>query len=223
MHSALTDTVMKLFHVLCLNVPKVLKHNTYNYCIIESWRISVFHKYRYVTNQCCTLHFLPTHNGYNYIWCIRVPDTGSINPHGFLASFAIWQYIMPIDLLKMYMHVGSNYILQPPKYLIIFVTRLRYIKNTITKYRGSIPNDMTKVLGLHKFNLHATIDNHGQSMYFGPYISHHPPHPPPPPLPPPKKKKKKKCLQRDQNYGSWNEWYQKHSSTAHVVMYKMIM
>ena len=61
-------------------------------------------------------------------------------------------------------HVESNYILQPPKYLIIVVNRFKYINNNFTKDRCSIPMDMTVVLGLHKFNLQATIDHHGPSM-----------------------------------------------------------
>ena len=43
--------------------------------------------YRYVKNQCCTLHFLHPCTGYTYIRYICVPDTGPINPHGFLAPF----------------------------------------------------------------------------------------------------------------------------------------
>ena len=67
-------------------------------------------------------------------------------------------------------HVESNYILQPPKYLII-VNRFRYINNNFTKDRCSIPMDMTVVLGLHKFSLQATIDHHGSSMYSGRYTA----------------------------------------------------
>ena len=50
-------------------------------------------------------------------------------------------------------HVESNYILQPPKYLIIVVNRFRYINNNFSKDRCSIPMDMTVVLGLHEFSL----------------------------------------------------------------------
>ena len=57
-------------------------------------------------------------------------------------------------------HVESDYILQPPKYLIIVVNRFRYINNNFTTDRCSIPMDMTVVLGLHKFSLQATIDHH---------------------------------------------------------------
>ena len=68
-------------------------------------------------------------------------------------------------------HVESNYILQPPKYLIIAVNRFRYINNNFTKDRCSIPMDMTVVLGLHRFSLQATIDHHGPSMYSGHYTA----------------------------------------------------
>ena len=44
-------------------------------------------------------------------------------------------------------HDESNYILQPPKYLIIVVGRFRYINNNLTKDRCSIPMDMTLVPG----------------------------------------------------------------------------
>ena len=58
--------------------------------------------------------------------------------------------------------IGSNYILQPPKYLI--VNRLRYINHCVTKDRCFIPRDMTVVLGLHKFSRQATIYHYGPSM-----------------------------------------------------------
>ena len=56
-------------------------------------------------------------------------------------------------------HVESNYILQPPMYLVITVYRFRYINNNVTKDRCSIPVDMTVVLGLHKFSLQAIMDH----------------------------------------------------------------
>ena len=67
-------------------------------------------------------------------------------------------------------YVESNYLLKPPKYLIIVVNRFRYIKNNFTKDRCSIPMDMTIILGLHKFSLQATIDHRGPSMYSGHYM-----------------------------------------------------
>ena len=68
-------------------------------------------------------------------------------------------------------HVESNYILQPPKYLIIVVNQFRYIDKNFTKDRCSIPMDTTVALGLHKFNLQANIDHHGPSMYSGHYTA----------------------------------------------------
>ena len=84
--------------------------------------------------------------------------------------------------------VESNYVLQPPKYLIIVVTRFRYINNNFTKDRCSIPMDMT--VGLHKFSLQVTIDHHGPSMYSGHYTTS-------------LKCCKNTLLQRLQNYGVW--------------------
>ena len=46
-------------------------------------------------------------------------------------------------------HVKYNYILQPPKYLIIVVNRFRYINNNFTNDGCSIPMDFIAVLGLH--------------------------------------------------------------------------
>ena len=63
-------------------------------------------------------------------------------------------------MLKNTWHVESNYILQPPKYVIIIVNRVRYTNNNVTNDRCSIPRDMVIVLGLHKFNLQAAIDHH---------------------------------------------------------------
>ena len=54
-------------------------------------------------------------------------------------------------------HVESNYILQPPKYLITIVSCLRYINNIFTKDRCSIAMGMTVEMGLHKFSLHLCI------------------------------------------------------------------
>ena len=83
-------------------------------------------------------------------------------------------------------HVESNFILQPPKCLIIVVNRCRYINNNFTKDTYSIPMDMTVVLGLHKFSLQAAIhvDHHGPSMYSGHYTA-------------------------SINCWVWNDWYQK--------------
>ena len=68
-------------------------------------------------------------------------------------------------------HVESSYILQPPKYLLLFVNRFRYIKNNVTKDRCSIPMDTTVRLGPLKFSLRATIDHHGPSIHSGHYTA----------------------------------------------------
>ena len=52
-------------------------------------------------------------------------------------------------------HVESSYILQPPKYLLLFVNRFRYINNDVTKDRCPIPMDTTVRLGPLKFSLQA--------------------------------------------------------------------
>ena len=68
-------------------------------------------------------------------------------------------------------HIESSYILQPPKYLLLFVNRFRYLNNNITKDRCPIPLDMTVRLGPLKFNLQATIDHHGPSIDSGHYTA----------------------------------------------------
>ena len=56
--------------------------------------------------------------------------------------------------------------------------------------------DMTVVSGLHKFNLQATIDHQGPSMYYGRYTT-------------PMNCCKNIHLLRQQNYGVLNDWYKK--------------
>ena len=68
-------------------------------------------------------------------------------------------------------HVESSYILQPPKYLLLFVNRFRYINNNVTKDRRPIPMDTTVRLGPLKFSLQATIDHHGPSVHSGHYTA----------------------------------------------------
>ena len=65
-------------------------------------------------------------------------------------------------------HIESSYILQPPKYLLLFVNRFRYLNNNITKDR---PLDTTVMLGPLKFNLQATIDHLGPSIDSGHYTA----------------------------------------------------
>ena len=90
-------------------------------------------------------------------------------------------------------HVESSYILQPPKYLLLFVNRLRYINNNVTKDRCPIPMDTSVRLGPLKFSLRATIDHHGPTILSGYYTA------------------SINCckhilLQRSHNYGVWNYW-----------------
>ena len=68
-------------------------------------------------------------------------------------------------------HVESSYILQPPKYLLLFVNRFRYINNNVTKGRCSRPVDTTVRLGPLKFSLWATIGHHGPSIHSGHYTA----------------------------------------------------
>ena len=90
-------------------------------------------------------------------------------------------------------HIESSYILQPPKYLLLFVNRFRYINNNITKYRCPIPMDTTVRLGPLKCSLQATIDHHGPSIDCGHYTASI-------------NCCKNILLQRSQNNGVWNYW-----------------
>ena len=68
-------------------------------------------------------------------------------------------------------YVESSYMLQPLKYLLLFVNRFRYINDNVTKDRCSIPMDSTTWLGPLKFRLRATIDHHGPSIHSGHYTA----------------------------------------------------
>ena len=106
-------------------------------------------------------------------------------------------------------HVESSYILQPPKYLLLFFNRFRYINNNVTKDRCSIPMDTTVRLGPLKFSLRATIDHHGPSIHSGHYTASI-------------NCCKNSLLQRSHNYGVWNYVDNKNSSTAYVILYELI-
>ena len=93
-------------------------------------------------------------------------------------------------------NVKSSYILQPPKYLLIFVNRFRCINDNVTKDRCSIPMDKTVRLGPLKFSLRATIDHHGPSIPSGHYNASI-------------NCCKNILLQRSYNYGVCNYWPQK--------------
>ena len=69
------------------------------------------------------------------------------------------------------LHVESSYILQPPKYLLLFVNWFRYINNNVTKDRCPIPMDTNVRLGPLKFSLQATIYHHGPSIHSGHYTA----------------------------------------------------
>ena len=68
-------------------------------------------------------------------------------------------------------HVESSYILQPPKYLLLFVNRFKHINNNVTKDRCPIPMDTTVRLVSHKFSLQATINHHGAPIHSGHYTA----------------------------------------------------
>ena len=84
-----------------------------------------------------------------------------------------------------------------------------YVYFNFTKDRCSVPMDMTVVLGLHKFSLQATMDHHGPSMYSGHYIA------------------SINCCKRtfycnDTKMTEFEIIETRNSSTAYVVMYKLI-
>ena len=60
---------------------------------------------------------------------------------------------------------------KPPKYLLLFVNRFRYIDNNVTKDRCPIPMDTTVRLGPLKFSLQANIDHRGASLHSGHYTA----------------------------------------------------
>ena len=74
-------------------------------------------------------------------------------------------------LNKICLSLSLSYMLQPPKYLLLFVNRFRYINNNVTKNRCSIPMDTTVRLGPLKFSLRATVDHHEPSIHSGHYTA----------------------------------------------------
>ena len=106
-------------------------------------------------------------------------------------------------------HIESSYILQPPKYLLLFVNRFRYINNNITKDRCPIPMDTTVRLGPLKFSLQATIDHHGPSIDSGHYTA------------------SINCFKKtfycnDHKITEFGNTDKNSSSTAYIVLYKWI-
>ena len=105
--------------------------------------------------------------------------------------------------------VVSSYILQPPKYLLLFVNRFTYINDNVTKYRCSIPIDKTVRLGLLKFSLRATIDHHGPSIHSSHYTA------------------SINCCEKtfycnDHTITEFGIIDSKNSSTAYVILYELI-
>ena len=90
-------------------------------------------------------------------------------------------------------HVESSYILQPPKYLHLFVNRFRYINDNVTKDRCPIPMDTNVRLDPLKFSLRATIDHYGPSVHSAHYTASI-------------NCCKNILMQRSHNYGVWNYW-----------------
>ena len=105
-------------------------------------------------------------------------------------------------------HVKSSYMLQPTKYLLLFVNRFRYINNNVTKDRCSIPMNTTVRLGPLKFSLRAIIDHHGPSIHSGHYTA---------PI---------NCCKNIHSIATitqlWRITDSKNSSTAYVILYELI-
>ena len=106
-------------------------------------------------------------------------------------------------------HVESSYILQPPKYLLLFVNRFRYIDNNVTKDRCSILMDTTVRLGSLKFSLRATMDHHGPSIHSGHYTASI-------------NCCKKTFYCNDNTITEFGIIDSKNSSTAYVILYELI-
>ena len=105
-------------------------------------------------------------------------------------------------------HVESNYILQPPKYLLHIVNRFRYTYNNVTKDRCSIAVDMTAMLSPLKFGLRATIDHHDH-VYIPAIIMH--------------LSIVAKTLYYDDNkMTEFKIVHSKNSSTTYVILYELI-
>ena len=106
-------------------------------------------------------------------------------------------------------HVESSYILQPPKYLLLFVNRFRYINNNVTKDRCSITMDTTVRLGPLKFSLWATIDHRGPSIHSGHYTASI-------------NCREKTFYCNDHTITEFGIIDSKNSSTAYVILYELI-
>ena len=104
----------------------------------------------------------------------------------------------------------SSYILQPPKYLLLFINRFRYINNNVTKDRCSIPMDTTVMLGPLKFSLRATINHHVPSIHSGHYTASINCY-------------KKTLYCNDNTIAEFGIIASNNSSTAYVILYELIV
>ena len=104
---------------------------------------------------------------------------------------------------------SQSYVLQPPKYLLLFVNRFRYINNNVTKDRCSIAIDATVRLGPFRFSLRATIDHHGPSIHSGHYTASI-------------NCCKKTLYCNDHTIAEFGIIDSKYSSTAYVILYELI-
>ena len=106
---------------------------------------------------------------------------------------------------------SNQAILQPPKYLLLFVNRFwyMYINNNVTKDRCSISMDTTVRLGPLRFSLRPTIDHHGPSIHSGHYTASI------------NCCKKTFCC-NDHTVTEFGNIHNKKSSTAYVKLYKLV-
>ena len=105
-------------------------------------------------------------------------------------------------------HVESNYILQPPKYMLHILNWFRYTNDNVTKDRCSIPMDTTIMLGPLEFSLRASMDHHGSSIHFSHYIAFI--------------NCCKKIHCNDNKITEFEIIDSKNSSTAYVILYEVI-
>ena len=105
----------------------------------------------------------------NYLWIYHTHMFKTDNIASISVREKCWRF--RYISICLYWHVETSFILQPPKYLLLFFNRFRYINDNVTKDRCSIPMDTTVRLGLLKFSLRATIDHHGLSIHSGHYTA----------------------------------------------------
>ena len=105
--------------------------------------------------------------------------------------------------------VESYSILQPPKYLLLFVNRFRNTNNNVTTDRCSIPMDTTVMFEPLKFSLRATIDHHGPSIHSGHYTASV------------NCSEKKTFYCNDNKITEFEITNSKHPSTAYIILYEL--